>query len=144
LQHSLPSDKIDIIVRTAKQADWSTLPAHATYDDKIAYLKNFAGQAQRDLLSYLNTLESTEVLQCFWLASEVHMVTTAENISQIANRTDVGQVFDNFKVSAVPISPTTRLRVFAPSGTSARFRRTRAGRQDIRGAESSLATLTLA
>jgi hypothetical protein len=64
-----PSDAlIPVIVQTRVQGDLRSLPVLSSYDDKVAYLRAIAAEAQQDLLSWLRTVPAEDI-KPLWLVS---------------------------------------------------------------------------
>jgi len=100
-----PADAlIPVIVETRMQADLRSLPPSSSYDDKVAYLKATAAEAQQDLLNWLRSV-SVEEVRPFWLVSRVALHAPRRVILDLAARDDVATVWFDDTLRLEPIRP---------------------------------------
>ncbi len=97
LASAQPDQKIDIVVKTALQADLNKLGPSATYDEKIEYLQRIAQEAQRGILAFLAQTDAANI-RSFWLESKIALSATPDIIRALAAREDVEYVMDDFIV----------------------------------------------
>ena len=107
---------IPVIVQTAVQGDLQNLPASSSYDDKVAYLRATAAEAQKDLLSWLRTVPVEEV-KPLWLVSRVALHAPRSVILDLAARDDVATVWfdDTFRLDLVRPSRAARAATDGPT-----------------------------
>ncbi len=100
---------IPVIVQTRVQGDLRSLPASSSYDDKVAYLRATAAEAQKDLLDWSHTVPA-ENIEPLWLVSRVALHAPRSVILDLVARDDVATVWfdDTFRLDAVRPSRTAR------------------------------------
>lgn len=94
-----PDQTIQVIVHMKKQADWSNVARTATKAEKILYLQSLAEHDQADLLNWLAKYgEQISNLNTWWIFNGLTFKATKDIIEQVADRSDVDYVIDDFIV----------------------------------------------
>jgi subtilisin family serine protease len=102
LQDASSDALIPVIVQTRVQGDLQSLPLLSSYDDKVAYLRAAAADAQQDMLNWLQTVRAENV-RPLWLVSRVALHAPRSVILDLAARQDVATVWldDTFRLDVV-------------------------------------------
>jgi hypothetical protein len=100
---------IPVIVETRVQADLHQLPSTSSYDYKIAYLRETAVEAQRNLLGWLQTVPAEDV-RPLWLVSRVALRAPSRIVLALAARDDVATVWFDDTLRLDPIRPSRAAR----------------------------------
>lgn len=104
LKDPAPGELIPVIVDTRMQADLHDLPETSSYDDKVAHLRAFAAEAQRDLLGWMQTIP-VERVRPLWLVSRIALHAPPEVIFDLAARDDVSLVWLDERLRLDPVRP---------------------------------------
>jgi hypothetical protein len=117
------SETIPVIVQTRVQGDLTSLPVGSSHDDKVAYLRRVARDAQQGLLDYLAAAGIADV-KPFWLVSRVSLRATRDVILDLAARDDVSTVWfdDTFRLDIVRPNRAARDATDGPTWNIERIR----------------------
>jgi len=119
-----PADALlPVIVDTRAQADLGSLPPTSSYDDKVAYLRALAAEAQQDLLKWLQSV-SVEEVRPFWLVSRVALHAPRHVVLALAARDDMATVWldDTFRLEPVRPNRSARDATDGPTWNMARIK----------------------
>lgn len=105
IEEASPDEFISCIVIMKEKYPYHEM-RNNTVHEKIVTYQRIARESQSPLIDYLENRNGAEVHQKFWVMNSFHLKAIPQVIVDIATREDVGLIYHNGTVHAIPVEPS--------------------------------------